>query len=235
LVLAGHSQLKHELRRPSREETGARTTVFELEGIQGQHRRDITWLLEQCAASYYWVMGDPERAIASGQRALVFCGSDYQVETNLFLGQVYCTMGDYRRAKEFLRRNIALIASDRARERFGIAALPSVMSRTWLVWCLSECSEFAEGIAHAEEALQIAEAVDHPYSLIVAHFEMGLLYLRQGELHKAIWMLERGLQLCQIGNLPIRFSSIASTLGYAYALSGRTWAGSIIIRCGLRG
>jgi len=134
-------------------------------------------------------MGDPERAIASGQRALVFCGSDYQVETNLFLGQVYCTMGDYRRAKEFLRRNIALIASDRARERFGIAALPSVMSRTWLVWCLSECGEFAEGIAHAEEALQIAEAVDHPYSLIVAHFEMCLLYLRQGELHKAIWML----------------------------------------------
>jgi type II secretory pathway predicted ATPase ExeA len=51
LVLAGHPRLKHELRRPSREETGARTTVFELEGIQGQQRRYITWLLEHCAAS----------------------------------------------------------------------------------------------------------------------------------------------------------------------------------------
>src|SRR5215475_5447508 len=51
LVLAGHARLKHELRRPSREETGARTTVFELEGIQGQQRRYITWLLEQCAPS----------------------------------------------------------------------------------------------------------------------------------------------------------------------------------------
>jgi type II secretory pathway predicted ATPase ExeA len=50
LVLAGHPRLKHELRRPSREETGARTTVFELEGIQGQQRQYITWLLEQCAA-----------------------------------------------------------------------------------------------------------------------------------------------------------------------------------------
>ena len=49
MVLAGHPRLKHELRRPSREETGARTTVFELEGIQGQQRRYITWLLEQCA------------------------------------------------------------------------------------------------------------------------------------------------------------------------------------------
>jgi type II secretory pathway predicted ATPase ExeA len=51
LVLAGHPRLKHELRRPSREETGARTTVFELEGIQGQQCRYIIWLLEQCAAS----------------------------------------------------------------------------------------------------------------------------------------------------------------------------------------
>jgi tetratricopeptide (TPR) repeat protein len=34
-------------------------------------------------------------------------------------------------------------------------------------------------------------------------------------------VLERGLQLCQSGNLPIQFSLIASALGYAYALSGR--------------
>jgi type II secretory pathway predicted ATPase ExeA len=32
LVLAGHPRLKNELRRPAREETGARTTVLELEG-----------------------------------------------------------------------------------------------------------------------------------------------------------------------------------------------------------
>jgi len=51
VVLAGHPRLKNELRRPAREETGARTTVFELEGIQGQQRRYITWLLEQCAPS----------------------------------------------------------------------------------------------------------------------------------------------------------------------------------------
>jgi len=53
LVLAGHPRLKNELRRPAREETGARTTVFELEGIQGQQRRSITWLLEQCAPSMH--------------------------------------------------------------------------------------------------------------------------------------------------------------------------------------
>ena len=49
IVLAGHPRLKNDLRRPSQEETGARATVFEFEGIQGHQRRYITWLLEQCA------------------------------------------------------------------------------------------------------------------------------------------------------------------------------------------
>src|SRR5919198_3147828 len=49
LVLAGHPRLRNDLRRPAREETGARTTVFEFEGIQGQQRRYITWLLEHSA------------------------------------------------------------------------------------------------------------------------------------------------------------------------------------------
>ena len=51
VVLAGHPRLKHELRRPAREEIGARTTVLELEGIQGHQRRYITGLLEPCAAA----------------------------------------------------------------------------------------------------------------------------------------------------------------------------------------
>jgi type II secretory pathway predicted ATPase ExeA len=49
IVLAGHPRLKNDLRRPSQEETGARATVFDFEGIQGHQRRFITWLLEQCA------------------------------------------------------------------------------------------------------------------------------------------------------------------------------------------
>jgi type II secretory pathway predicted ATPase ExeA len=51
VVFAGHPRLQHELRRPAREEIGARTTVLELEGIQGHQRRSMTWLLEQCAAA----------------------------------------------------------------------------------------------------------------------------------------------------------------------------------------
>lgn len=60
IVLAGHPRLKNDLRRPAQEETGARATVFEFEGIQGQQRRYITWLLEQCAPQ-----GTPSDILAS--------------------------------------------------------------------------------------------------------------------------------------------------------------------------
>jgi class 3 adenylate cyclase/tetratricopeptide (TPR) repeat protein len=173
--------------------------------------------------SYSWVVGDPERAIESGQRALTLALGDFalEVETNLSLGEVYCTMGNYHRAREVLGRNVVALVGDLLLERFGLNGVASVISRSWLVVCLAECGEFAEGIACGEEGLQVAETVNHPNTLVIAHFGIGLLYLRKGELQKAILVLERGLQLCERGNLPIRFASIASALGYAYALSGR--------------
>jgi hypothetical protein len=66
VVLAGHPRLKNDLRQPAREEIGARTTVFELEGIQGHQRRYITWRLEQCAAE-----GDPTDILTPEALALL--------------------------------------------------------------------------------------------------------------------------------------------------------------------
>ncbi len=48
VVLAGHPKLRNDLRLPSLEEIGARTCVFTLEGIQGQQRDYLEWLLQQC-------------------------------------------------------------------------------------------------------------------------------------------------------------------------------------------
>jgi type II secretory pathway predicted ATPase ExeA len=49
VVLVGHSKLRNDLRRPALEEIGARTTLFWLDGIKGQERAYLDWLLEQCA------------------------------------------------------------------------------------------------------------------------------------------------------------------------------------------
>jgi type II secretory pathway predicted ATPase ExeA len=51
VVLVGHPKLRNDLRRPALEEIGARTSLFWLEGIKGQERAYITWLLAQCTKS----------------------------------------------------------------------------------------------------------------------------------------------------------------------------------------
>jgi tetratricopeptide (TPR) repeat protein len=173
---------------------------------------------------HFKVRGDPDQAIELGQRALVIAAAfgDFglQVALNLYLGQVYHTLGDYRRAMDFLRRNVAALEGDLVRERFGLAGLLSVFSRAYLCRSLAEHGEFAEGIALAEEGSRIAKAVDQPYTLISAHMGVGFLYLRKGDLHKAIPLLERGFELCQAANIPVDLPTIASALGAAYVLSG---------------
>jgi type II secretory pathway predicted ATPase ExeA len=48
VVLAGHPKLKNDLRRPTMEEIGYRTTVFSLDNLIGNQRQYIEWLLRAC-------------------------------------------------------------------------------------------------------------------------------------------------------------------------------------------
>jgi tetratricopeptide (TPR) repeat protein len=174
---------------------------------------------------YFWLACRPDRAIESGQRALEIAEAldDFplQIDVNFHLGLAYNSLGDYRRALKCLGRNVASLQGELVRERFGLAGLPSVFSRSWSVNCFSELGEFAEAIAPGEEAVRIAEAVDHPFSLIRAYLELGSLYAHKGEFPKAIPLLERGLGVCQVRQILFLFPWIDSALGHAYALAGR--------------
>jgi tetratricopeptide (TPR) repeat protein len=80
---------------------------------------------------------------------------------------------------------------------------------------------FAEGTARGEEGVQIAQTMDHPFSLIWAYSGIGKLYVDQGNFHQGILVLEQGLELCQAWDIPALFPQLARALGTAYALSGR--------------
>jgi tetratricopeptide (TPR) repeat protein len=99
--------------------------------------------------------------------------------------------------------------------------LPAVLSRAWLAVCHAELGMFVEGRALGEEGLRIAEAVDHPASLMVASWGVGLLALRQGDLHRALPLLERAVRICQDADLPVLFPMVVAALGAAYTLAGR--------------
>ena len=85
-------------------------------------------------------------------------------------------------------------------------------SRAFLATCHAELGTFAEGRALGEEGLRIAEAVAHPASLIIASWGIGLLALRQGDLHRALPLLERAVGICQDADLSVPFAGTAAAL-----------------------
>src|SRR5262249_25369423 len=192
----------------------------EQSGDQGR----LGWITAYMAV-HFWSSHDPEHALGHGNRALAMAqaGGDFalQVIVNLHLGQVYLSLGDYPRARECFQRNIESVEGDLVHERFGEAGLLSVLSRVWLVQVLIERGEFAEASARAEEAVRIAETVNHPYSLVGAYCGLGQLYLSRGDLEEAVSVLERSHRLCQAWNIPTFKWGVASFLGYAYVLTGR--------------
>ena len=90
-----------------------------------------------------------------------------------------------------------------------------------MIWCISELGEFADGVAYGAEALQIAEAVNRPYERLSVYSREGILHVRQGTLHQAIPLLERGVALGQEADIPTFYRIAATYLALAYALAGR--------------
>jgi tetratricopeptide (TPR) repeat protein len=96
-----------------------------------------------------------------------------------------------------------------------------VSSYAWLAWCHAELGMFTEGNTLGQEGLRIAEAVDHPGSLMLASWGLGLLTLYQGDMHRALPRLERAVSLCQDAGFLIYFPLMAAALGAAYTRFGR--------------
>jgi tetratricopeptide (TPR) repeat protein len=166
-----------------------------------------------------------DRAIAAAQRALALAMASGDVIlhalTNQSLGNAYQTQGDYRQAITCFEQTMAFLDGARRYERFGELVFPSVYTPAFLAWCHAELGTFAEGSTLAEEGFRMAEAVAHPASLMTASWGVGLLALRQGDLPRALPLLERAVSICQDTDHPTLFPRMAAALGAAYTLAGR--------------
>jgi class 3 adenylate cyclase/tetratricopeptide (TPR) repeat protein len=187
-------------------------------------QRRLGWISDRlCHAS--WQMGDYGAALEFGQQALAISMAledfNRQLDTNVNLANTYLALGDYGRAIACCRAAVSLEGVLRPPPVVGPTGRNDVNSRARLSQCLAELGAFAEGITHGEEGIRMAEARDHPFSRASAYGGLGDLYLRKGDLRKAIALLERGVELCQVWQIQFYFPHVASPLGAAYALSGR--------------
>jgi tetratricopeptide (TPR) repeat protein len=176
----------------------------------------------------YRATSNTERVLTYSQRcqALATTSGDLEIQimSSLRLGQFYYDLGDYQRAMACFRSNVASLQGALRYKRFSAStdsALPSLTSLTYLALCLAEVGEFAEGITDGDEALRLVEGVDRRYDRVVVPICVGRVHLRQGNVTRAIPLLEQALALSQATDVRTFFSDNATALAVAYALAGR--------------
>ena len=192
----------------------------------GDQRR-LAWVSAYLSQYHFW-MGEADRGLTAGERALTIAEEldDFglQVLANFILGLGYDTLGDYRRAIDHARKNVAVLTGDLVRERFGLTGLASVNSLNLLGRSLAEVGEFGEAHTCGKDAIGIAEAVAQPYSLVTAHVLASNVYLAKGDVAQALPPLERALLLLETSR-GFFFPIVASRLGCAYVRSSRVAEG----------
>jgi class 3 adenylate cyclase/tetratricopeptide (TPR) repeat protein len=165
------------------------------------------------------VAGDHLQAIEVGQRALEIAveSGDHELEreAQYRTGQAYFAIGDFPQALELLSRCAEGVGEgpDQPSQLFAS------WSHSWMGLTLSNLGRFAEATSHAQEALQIAERADHPFTLAEALTGVGSVSLARGDLDQAIGTLERARAVIRQWNF--QPWAVLARLGYAYALSVR--------------
>lgn len=203
-----------------------RTCLEEIEAILarlGDNVRGTRHAAFRC--NYHFLAGEQRRALEFGQSGLRLaeeCG-DRTLKGELLyrVGQCYHLLGDNRRAITLLEQSIEHTAEPHERSRFELSVIPAVVSRTWLVSVLAECGDFRAAMERAKQALTIAETAEHPLSEALGWLAIGHVLRRKGELDGAIGALERGIELCDRYTLPLWRMRLLSSLGIAYACTGR--------------
>jgi len=179
-------------------------------------------------STHFAALAQHVRAMEVSERALSFAMARGDVaqenEARWRLALVHHVLGDFSKAIDLGRK---VVAHDLLGARSGYV-FTSVISRFWLGWSLAERGEFAEAIRLAEEAGRLAEGAGS-YDQAVGCLALGLVTVHKGDLHRAVPPLERGVEVCQVGQVAIFFPITTSCLGSAYVLSGRLAEGLLLL------
>ncbi len=176
-------------------------------------------------STHHFIAGDTEGALAYGQRAQALadvCEDEaLQVDVRLHLGQAYHARGDYAAAMAVLAPNIDFVYQVLSRNPAELPTIPGLHALPWMILCLAETGDFAQGERYIEEALGIAAIGERPYEQVVVYGSTGWLRCRRGDAAAATPWLERAMVCCQAAGIVQMLPIVASFLGAAYLQSGR--------------
>jgi class 3 adenylate cyclase/tetratricopeptide (TPR) repeat protein len=152
-----------------------------------------------------------------------------QVAAQYYLLLACHLLGDYRGTEHHGRRLMQLVRDDQHRKPFGLAAFPAVMAGAYLARALAERGVFDEGAVHGQDAIRIAEGLEHPFSITWACLGLAYLHRVRGDLDRAAHLLERALAQGREWNIRYLTPMAMASLGHVCAWSGRVAEGVTLL------
>jgi tetratricopeptide (TPR) repeat protein len=171
------------------------------------------------------LLGQHHLAIEAGRKARAVAVELDDVAlrtvTEMYVGRAVFHLGEFRSAIEIFSGITAALAGDLARDHLGVPVLPSVFARSHLVESFAEVGRFDDAARVADEAIAIAETVNHPDSLFWAYRAHGLQHLSRGDVASAAASLERAHSICRTHDMASSLTRISAELALAWAFAGR--------------
>jgi class 3 adenylate cyclase/tetratricopeptide (TPR) repeat protein len=182
------------------------------------------------------LLGDLDEAVVTGTRALDIAARlgdlKLRIPTTSYLEQAHYYRGEYEKVVELATDALAVLPADWVYEHFGMIAPASVYARSWLVMSLAELGRFDEAIEHGAEAIRLAEATQHAYTIGLAHRAAGTLHLLKGDWAKVRALLEHGIAVLRAGNVALSLTPALASSAWALAQLGESSEALIRLREG---
>jgi tetratricopeptide (TPR) repeat protein len=169
--------------------------------------------------------GSVDEAIEAGRQAraiLVELGEANLVhDMNYLLASAFQMKGELREAEACYRESFSPLDGELTRER--ALALPryAAAGRAFLAWALEQLGKFGEGLAAAQEALEIAELRGEPIAQVMSRSMLAKVQLGRGDVAAAIRQQGEALALCRAHDVRTWLSPVTTSLGFACLQAGR--------------
>jgi class 3 adenylate cyclase/tetratricopeptide (TPR) repeat protein len=151
------------------------------------------------------------------------------IGASFYLGQAYMWRGDFRQSVALLEDNLAWIDGPLRHQRIGTTGTGSVLWLGMLGASRGRLGNFPAAIDAAQKACLIADEVQRPYDIALAYWWAGFIQSHKGDVPLALQYLEHGFEVCRSGQINFLVPVLSTSLGYNYALAGRTAEGIALL------
>jgi class 3 adenylate cyclase/tetratricopeptide (TPR) repeat protein len=212
-VLLTLGEVRHAL-------TPLRQAEILAETLNDNRRRGLVSAL---LAANHCLLGELDEALVTGTRALEIARRIGDLRTRILttsnLEMVYYLRGEYTRVVELAADNLAALPADWVDDYFG-ASITSVEDRQWLALSLAELGRFGAAADYATEALRLARLTGHAFTVGLAHYAAGPLYLLKGDWAKARSQTEHWVAVARTGSVTLQLPWAVAFSAWALAQAG---------------